>query len=79
MKRLLISLLLVGLAGCAAPPQTNDPVTAGTICEREVRVGSALPVTRCTTAEQREADRRAAEAAGNTVRPATAKMPGSGS
>ena len=76
MKLVLPTLLAIGLAGCVAAPQTNDAVTADTTCERETRVGSNLPTTRCRSAAQREADRRAAEAIGENIKPGAATTPG---
>lgn len=79
MKHLLIPLLAIGLAGCVAAPQTSDASAADTTCERETRVGSNLPTTRCRSAAQREADRRAAEAIGENIKPGAATAPGRGS
>jgi hypothetical protein len=79
MKRVWLPLLAAGLAGCVAAPQTGDAIADGTTCEREFRVGSNLPTTRCRSAAQREADRRAAEAIGDTIRPGAATTPGRGS
>ena len=60
MNRLLLCLIPLALAACAAAPaekpqevaQAADP---DTICVREARTGSSLPTTKCRTAEQRKA------------------------
>lgn len=64
MKRLLLSLLPLALAACAAsaPPEKEVPLAAvdkDTVCEREARTGTSLPKTRCHTAEQRKAEQAA--------------------
>lgn len=80
IMKLLLSLLVIGLAGCAAAPQTNDTVAADAVsCERETRIGSNLPTNRCRSAAQREADRRQAESIGENIRPGSAVAPGRGS
>ncbi|MFG6468550.1 hypothetical protein [Roseateles sp. BYS87W] len=60
MKRLLLSLLPLTLAACAAAPDRQEvalaPLDKDTICERESTTGTSLPKTRCRTAEQRRAD-----------------------
>ncbi|MCY4747056.1 MULTISPECIES: hypothetical protein [unclassified Roseateles] len=70
--KLLLPLLAVGLVACAAAPQTGDTLTADTTCERETRIGSNLPTTRCRSAAQREEDRRRAEAIGENIKPGAA-------
>ncbi len=78
--KLLLPLLVIGLAGCVAAPQTNDAVAADQVsCERETRTGSNLPTTRCRSAAQRETDRRQAESIGETIRPSSTLPPGRGS
>lgn len=70
MKPLLLPLLALALAACASAPPDGTPVAVDQVsCERETRTGSNLPTTRCRSAAQREADRRAAEAAGESIRP----------
>jgi hypothetical protein len=60
MNRLLLSLLPLALAACAAAPAEKDvPLAAvdkDTICERESRTGTSLPTTRCRNAAQRKAE-----------------------
>ena len=60
MKRLLLSLLPLVLAACAAAPATKEvalaPVDKDTVCERESSTGTSLSKTRCRSAEQRKAD-----------------------
>lgn len=59
MKRLLLSLIPLALAACAAAPAdkskdvTLAPIDKDTICEKEAPTGTSLPRTRCRTAEQR--------------------------
>jgi hypothetical protein len=76
MTRLLLlpsALVLVACAAASAAPPTGELVTADTVsCEREYRVGSNLPTNRCRSAAQREAERRAAEAVGDNLRPGAA-------
>lgn len=73
MTRLLLSLFVVTLAACASAPPKDAPIAAGdSSCEREVRTGSSLPTTRCRSAAQREADRRNAEAVGDSIKPGSA-------
>lgn len=74
MNRLLISLPTLALAACAsAPPGTDTKVAADSVsCERETRVGSSLPTTRCRSAAQREAERAAAQRVGDNLRPGAA-------
>jgi hypothetical protein len=60
MTRLLLSLITLTLAACAAAPadKANEvaaaPLDKDTVCEREARTGTSLPTTRCRTAEQRK-------------------------
>lgn len=61
MNRLLLSLLPLALAACAATvPDPKEVAVAAadkdTICEREPRSGTNFPTTRCRTAEQRKAE-----------------------
>jgi hypothetical protein len=79
MKQWWLPVLVTGLSGCVAAPQTSDAVADGATCEREYRIGSNLPTTRCRSAAQREAERRAAEAIGDTIKPGAATTPGRGS
>lgn len=73
MTRLLLLLPALALTACASAPPTATPVaTDGVSCEREYRVGSSLPANRCSSAAQREADRRAVEAVGERIRPGAA-------
>ncbi|HEY0953228.1 MAG TPA: hypothetical protein VGE36_00620 [Roseateles sp.] len=72
MNRLLL-LMPLALAACAATPPPGTPLAADQIsCDREVRVGSNLPTTRCRSAAQREAERRSVEAMGENLRPGAA-------
>ena len=63
MKRVLLTLLPLALAACAAAPAEKEvalaPLDKDTICERESSTGSNLPKTRCRTGEQRKADQAA--------------------
>ena len=63
MKRLLLSLIPLALAACAAAPTEKDVALAAadkdTICERETRTGSNFSKLNCRTAEQRKADQEA--------------------
>lgn len=70
MKLLLVPLLSLLLAACAASPRggASTADAEGTICEREARTGSMLASSRCRTEAQREAERRAAAAAGENMR-----------
>lgn len=66
MKRLLLTLLPLALAACASTPPANKDASLAsadkdTICDRETRTGSMLLQTKCRTAEQREAERRAVQ------------------
>lgn len=66
MKRILLALVPVVLAACAAAPTPSANPTvadADTICEREARTGTILPSTRCRTAEQRKEERAAVNSA----------------
>jgi hypothetical protein len=73
MTRLLLWLPTLALAACASAPPTGAAVAAdGVSCERETRVGSSLPTTRCRTAAQREAERAAAQRVGDNLRPGAA-------
>lgn len=60
MNRLLLSLLPLALAACAAAPAAPEvalaPLDKDTLCEREASTGTSLPKKRCRTAEQRKAD-----------------------
>lgn len=86
MKSLLPTLALaVGLAGCAGAPKTpTGPAAAGQAeqdvsCEVEIPTGSMFPIKRCRTAAQREAERKAADEAGDAIRrgkPAAPSQPG---
>jgi hypothetical protein len=53
-------LLLAALAGCAAVPRTPTARAgdAGVVCTNSVPVGSVLREYKCTTAEDRERERR---------------------
>ncbi|MFG6415657.1 hypothetical protein ACG02S_17325 [Roseateles sp. DC23W] len=70
MKLLLVPLLSLLLAACAASPRGAGTTAdaEGTICERESRTGSMLSSSRCRTEAQREAERRAAAAVGENMR-----------
>ena len=63
MNRLLLALLPLALAACAAAPAQKEVALASidkdTICEHEARTGSNLPTKRCRSAEQRQADQEA--------------------
>jgi len=67
MSRVLLVLLPLTLAACASTtvPVAKDAAVAAAdknvICDRETRTGSSLPTKTCRSAEQRDADRRAAE------------------
>ena len=73
MKRLALCLLPLLLAACAsAPKPTNEAgevVSNDVTCDREVRTGTILPKTHCSTAADREAARQAARQAGEAIRP----------
>lgn len=66
MKHGYIALLVGLMAACSASPpkegvaQKDDP-SKGIICTREIPTGSTLRVKRCTTPEEREAERRQSE------------------
>jgi hypothetical protein len=66
MKYGYIALLIGVMTACSAGPgkervaQRDDP-SKGIICTTEVPIGSSLREKRCTTPEEREADRRKAE------------------
>lgn len=70
MKKLVSLLPLLALAACAtdpsqkaankAKPMEDDP-SKGIICTYEVPTGSSLREKKCTTPEQREAQRRQSE------------------
>lgn len=82
---MLLTLLPLLLAACAsAPPGDKDATVANadkdTICDRETRTGSMLLTTKCRTAEQREAERRAVqdvEAGARNIRAGQTGKPGS--
>ena len=84
MKRLLLPLIPLALAACAATSADKPkdvamaPLDKDTVCEREMRTGSSLPTTRCRTAAQREADRREVEATGDGMRRGAAAPAGKG-
>lgn len=63
MNRLLLALLPLALAACAAAPASKEvalaPLDKDTVCERESSTGTNLPKTRCRTADQRKADQDA--------------------
>jgi hypothetical protein len=72
MKRLALYMLPLVLAACAAPKPTNEAgevVSSDVTCDREVRTGTILPKTHCSTAADREAARQAARQAGEAIRP----------
>jgi hypothetical protein len=74
MKTLpLLALLTLALSGCAVTPPPGTPISADQMsCDRETRIGSNLPTTRCRSMAQREAERRAAEKMGDNLRPGAA-------
>lgn len=73
MKRLALSLLPLALAACATATQPankgGDVVSSDVTCDREVRTGTILPKTHCSTAAERDAARRAAREATDAIRP----------
>lgn len=73
MIRVALALLPLALVACATAPQPTDKagevVTSEVTCDREVRTGTILPKTHCSTAAEREAARRAAREAGEAIRP----------
>ena len=82
MKRLLLPLISLALAACAAAPAQKDVTVAsaadkdGTICERETLPGSNFSKNVCRTAEQRKADREAVNRQGEERRNITGIMTG---
>ena len=66
VKKLLILVLPVAVFGCATVEQPQSNV-AGTICWKEMPTGSNLPVTKCTTEEERQRQKEAVEAMGNEI------------
>jgi hypothetical protein len=71
--------LALTLAACAGEPRakTSTVAEAGTdtVCRKEYPTGSNIPVTRCRTREQIEADRRNAADALGRISPGTARAP----
>lgn len=67
MKRMLLILLPLALAACASttsPAAKSDSLASNdnnVICDRETSTGTSMPTKRCRSAEQRDADKRAAE------------------
>lgn len=58
----LATCVLVACAGATAPSVVAvDDRADGNVCVREYPIGSNIPVTRCRTREQREAEKTAGE------------------
>lgn len=80
MNRLLLSLIPLFLAACAAAPPQKDLALAAadtdTVCERETRTGSNFSKASCRTAEQRKADQEALTRQGESRRNITGIMTG---
>jgi hypothetical protein len=59
-------IVVLGLAACATDPAqqtrpTRDDPSKGIICTYDVPTGSSLREKKCTTPEEREAERRQSE------------------
>ena len=74
MKRLLLLLIPLALAACAAAPVDTSkevalaPMDPDMVCEREASTGTILPKKKCRTAAEREAARQGVEAVGDSSR-----------
>jgi len=82
MTRLLLSLIPLVLAACAAAPAPQPGTTAANdddaSCRRETQIGSAISKSSCRTASQRAADRAGVDEMAQAVKnhPGQSPMPG---
>ncbi len=67
MKPLLVAVIAILLAACSTAPDgknkeiTQTTRTDGYRCEKVVETGSRISTRRCTTAQQREDEKREAD------------------
>lgn len=77
---MLLPLISLALAACAAAPAQKDVTVAAvdndTVCERETKTGTNFSKLRCRTAEQRKADQEAVTQQGEARRNITGIMTG---
>ncbi len=67
MKNFFPVLMVLAMAGCAAPGPESGDTQAAVVCSKETATGTNLIVTKCRTVAQAEKEREDARAAGEEI------------